>query len=288
MIFKLCILAIISLIPPDHVEGSKILGIFPLPSKSHYGMSQPLLKTLAAKGHEVTVVAPHISKSPTPNLTEIWIDSGGTWMDFTTVEQITELSKIWDNLLLADYIEKTLCRKVLYMPHIQKLIHSREKMVDLLIVEMYFTGCYILIAHKLNVPMIVILPPSLSGGIDDIMGNPFPLSVTPILCQPFTTNMNFIERVVNTLGYLLSIFYQFLIFDQNLEHVSRQFFHMELPAAENLSKPIAIALNNNHFSFINRAASPNAIGSAGIHLTEANPLSEVGKLDVTNLPIFQN
>jgi glucuronosyltransferase len=52
-------------------HGAKILGIFPLPGKSHFTVSSALLKELANKGHQVTVLSPFPEKSPIPNYTDI-------------------------------------------------------------------------------------------------------------------------------------------------------------------------------------------------------------------------
>ena len=52
-------------------HGAKILGIFPLPGKSHFIISSALLKELANRGHQVTVFSPFPEKSPIPNYTNI-------------------------------------------------------------------------------------------------------------------------------------------------------------------------------------------------------------------------
>jgi glucuronosyltransferase len=51
--------------------GAKILGIFPVPGKSHFAVSAVLMKELASRGHQVTVLSPFPEKSPIPNYTDI-------------------------------------------------------------------------------------------------------------------------------------------------------------------------------------------------------------------------
>lgn len=41
------------------VNCYRILGVFPHPAKSHYIVGDALMKGLAAKGHDVTMVSPH-------------------------------------------------------------------------------------------------------------------------------------------------------------------------------------------------------------------------------------
>lgn len=50
------------------VNCAKILGVFPFPSKSHYHMGNFLLKELAKKGHEVTMIASYEDNSLPPNV----------------------------------------------------------------------------------------------------------------------------------------------------------------------------------------------------------------------------
>jgi glucuronosyltransferase len=62
------------------VKGARILGLFPLPSFSHFAVPSALLKELANRGHQVTVYSPFPEKSPISNYTNI--DTGGTRGDF--------------------------------------------------------------------------------------------------------------------------------------------------------------------------------------------------------------
>ncbi|XP_055537421.1 UDP-glycosyltransferase UGT5-like isoform X2 [Wyeomyia smithii] len=59
------------------IETAKILGVFPTASKSHYIVGSALMKALAEKGHEVTVISPFPQSNPLENFrdittTDIW------------------------------------------------------------------------------------------------------------------------------------------------------------------------------------------------------------------------
>ena len=62
---------ILSIFVAQGAHGAKILGVFPLPGKSHFAVSSSLMKELANRGHQVTVVSPFPEKSPVPNYTDI-------------------------------------------------------------------------------------------------------------------------------------------------------------------------------------------------------------------------
>jgi hypothetical protein len=52
-------------------DGANILGIFPMPAKSHVPLHSALMKELARRGHQVTVFSPFPEKYPIQNLTDI-------------------------------------------------------------------------------------------------------------------------------------------------------------------------------------------------------------------------
>jgi len=52
-------------------DGANILGIFPMPAKSHMTVQSALMKELARRGHQVTVFSPFPEKYPIENFTDI-------------------------------------------------------------------------------------------------------------------------------------------------------------------------------------------------------------------------
>ena len=45
-------------------EGARILGVFPIPSKSHALLGQPIFVELAKRGHEVVFISPFPMENP--------------------------------------------------------------------------------------------------------------------------------------------------------------------------------------------------------------------------------
>lgn len=52
-------------------DGANILGIFPMPIKSHMIVHSALMKELSRRGHQVTVFSPFPEKYPIQNFTDI-------------------------------------------------------------------------------------------------------------------------------------------------------------------------------------------------------------------------
>lgn len=56
-----------------HVESAKILGVFPVPSKSHFFVGQAIMKALHEAGHEITLISPFPRSKPIENWRDIEI-----------------------------------------------------------------------------------------------------------------------------------------------------------------------------------------------------------------------
>ena len=59
--------------------GAKILGIFPFQGKSHCILASALLRELANRGHDVTVISHHPQTEKIANYTDVYVKT--TLMD---------------------------------------------------------------------------------------------------------------------------------------------------------------------------------------------------------------
>lgn len=57
------------------VLSANILVVYPMPSRSHQLVYKPLLRELARRGHQLTVLTPFTEEKQLPNITEIKIPS---------------------------------------------------------------------------------------------------------------------------------------------------------------------------------------------------------------------
>lgn len=53
------------------VNSARILGIFHAPAHSHFQLGDRILKELASRGHEVTVISPFPEKTPVKNFKQV-------------------------------------------------------------------------------------------------------------------------------------------------------------------------------------------------------------------------
>ncbi|XP_065218582.1 UDP-glucosyltransferase 2-like [Planococcus citri] len=261
-------------LPP--AESAKILGIFPVLSKSHDSILQLILKGIAHKGHEVTVLRHFKSTDSTPNYREILISDPKKFQSFLegiTVQDSVNFAGVQNYLKVKLAVESKSCDAILRSQYIKQLINSKDdRPIDLIIAEVYATQCFHLLAHKLNVPLVGVLATSSEIGIDYFVGNPFIPSITPLRDSKFATKMNFWQRFENAVQYATSYWNLYFTQNKNMERYAREIFNMQLPSDEELNRRTAMAFYNNHPSFISRPTSPNVINIAGIHIRELKKL----------------
>lgn len=71
----LCVGAILLSLQKNTIEGANVLGIFPFHVKSHSITSTALMRELANRGHNVTVLSMHPQNKNVPNYTDIVLKS---------------------------------------------------------------------------------------------------------------------------------------------------------------------------------------------------------------------
>lgn len=71
MDFKLSLFLFAAFFLHPHAEGARILGLFPVPGKSHMIVFSALTKALAERGHELVVVSTFPIKNPPANYTDV-------------------------------------------------------------------------------------------------------------------------------------------------------------------------------------------------------------------------
>lgn len=73
MISRICVILNLVLWT-SYSEAARILGVWPMPSLSHYSLGHKLLKELSIRGHNVTMISPYNPQENITNFTNIFLD----------------------------------------------------------------------------------------------------------------------------------------------------------------------------------------------------------------------
>lgn len=254
------------------VSSANILGIFLAPSFSHQRSFQPIYRELALRGHNVTVVTPHPLKDKTiPNLIEIDIQN----VSYTALmkHNVTKSSIYEDSSDITPfvYLLIDLMNAQLPSPQFQELLRQDLTKYDLLIGEVMSPAVFP-IMDLCNCPMIGMTSMPLMTIMHTLIGNPAHPIVTPDFNLPFSTNLNFWERLWSV-WYYVKLRFTFEKCQQLMKTEIYKHFGADTRDLTELMMDMDLVLANvNPVLTPPRANIPGVIEFSGIHITPPAPL----------------
>lgn len=201
----------------DLSTASRILFLFPSPSKSHLIVVKGLSTTLAERGHDVTVVSPFPLDKPMKNYRDIKVEVPEDMLKLST-QMVTKpnenLFKTFPRLMRNLF---TMGNDMLTMPEFKKM--TNEERFDLVIIGMFFNNYLLGVGDHFKCPTMLL---SVSGPMTLTnlwVGNP--MSVSSVAHPFFDSDVKvFADRVKNFLMYggdLLMKAYMDYVQKQNYE-----------------------------------------------------------------------
>ncbi|XP_031834401.2 UDP-glycosyltransferase UGT5 [Nomia melanderi] len=254
-------------------KGARILALIPFQAKSHYFVYEPLLKRLAEKGHDVVSVTHFPQKVPLSNFTDVDVSSSLPSLDgtmsldgFTVKPGIEMLPEFFKHCGIM------ICDPLFQNSKLQKIINSKEKF-DVFIVEMFATDCFLGIAHKMQIPIVVsvitcvALPWSYG-----VIGNPETPSYIPNLFSSFTDRMDIFQRVENSWNFLYTKVLHKYFSDQPSYQIAKKYLGEDLPDFDSLRSNISLILTNGHPTVSTpRVQAPAFKELGGMHIPASGP-----------------
>jgi hypothetical protein len=259
----------------DAAHSARILGVFPAPVPSHYILSNTLMKGLAEKGHDVTMVSPFVDKIPPKNgsYTNIVLTGFAEEHERMVKEiNVFEMEKKGILALLpifSSYIE--MCEQTINHTDVQKLIHSGNKF-DVVIVEMFINDAQNVLAPHFNAPLVLFSAVGVNTWINQLVGNPQPLAYIPDVFFGLSGKMSFFQRLLNTVAYVGEQGMNYLYMLPQQEKLVKKYFPNG-PSLYDVMYNASILLLNSHPSIhppVPRV--PNMIDVGGLHMKPPKPL----------------
>lgn len=104
-------------------------------------------------------------------------------------------------------------------PKLQEVLKSDEKF-DLLIIDVFLDDALLAIAHYLKIPAMTFSSAGASRWSDEMVKNPLNPSYNPNMFLDQTDEMNFIQRLMNSLATIVDqISYQYGKFKMHLNEI---------------------------------------------------------------------
>ncbi|ERL84451.1 hypothetical protein D910_01883, partial [Dendroctonus ponderosae] len=249
MIQLLKTILLVHLVALSCVNASRILGVFPIATGSHFVLTSKLMKGLAEAGHDVTVVSPYRLKD---------LPKNGKYRDVMLEGFATDFEKNTQNLLaqpdISPYsmmkqtvdIMLDLANRTLHNPAVRRISDSNETF-DLVIVEYFRDDSLKIFAHRFNCPLVVLCSMGPTPMINPTVGNPQPASYVAhtILAKGFSTS--FTHRAKNLMYYLIDYFISTLHALPKNDEIMRSVYP-DAPSIYDLYSNVSLVLLNSHSS----------------------------------------
>ncbi|XP_058834666.1 UDP-glucosyltransferase 2-like [Topomyia yanbarensis] len=251
-------------------ESSRILCIDPSPGKSHVLVAQALLKGLAERGHEITMVSPFKLSKPVKNFREIVVPVD----DFVSKQMKTYLEKPPN--MLTHFPE--MIRKMMMIANdtvnYPKFLELKKEKFDLVIVGLFIADFVLGYGPHFGAPTVVLWTGGISKFTADLVGNPREIAASPNMIlgkQDFT---KFSSRLKNFLIASAENIMGAYAFYQQKPYYDWNFPSDRYPSYEDVRTNVSLLLLNSHFS--HGGARPylqNAVEVGGLQIkTKPDPL----------------
>ncbi|XP_011178887.3 UDP-glycosyltransferase UGT5 [Zeugodacus cucurbitae] len=252
----------------------KILGLFPHPGVSHFHFFHPIMRGLAEKGHDVTVISHFPDKSPPAHYRDLPLTGLNTLtnsVDLQILKSQTFYSHFIEFFLLHNW-GKDACNLTLRSDALAQVLRQRQHF-DVIIMEQFNSDCMTAVAHQLKAPFIALSSCAMMPWHYYRMGMPIETSTVPAVFMGQSEAMTFSGRLGNWFTFhamrLLYDYYTTPITDAMVRH---KFGH-DLPSVGELSKETSMYFVNQHFSLSGvKPLPPSVIALGGIHIQKAKPL----------------
>ncbi|XP_015599278.1 UDP-glucuronosyltransferase 2C1 [Cephus cinctus] len=249
-------------------HGLKILGVFPLSSKSHWMMYRSIVEELMHKGHEIDVITPFPLRHSAPNYKEIIIEVLDLQMENVTLDIIQHSNPFTDTAFMSIMAGNDLCELLRREPLSSFIKNTPRDKYDIFLTEIFGANCYLGFGAHFDVPLVAVTSSVILPWENDYVANPESTSYVPNYMLPYTDRMNFYERFVNTVMSII-IKYEFAYFTKSQDVVLKEVFGPDSPGVRELESKIDLLLVNSHYSINTlRPLVPAVVEVGGLHVHE--------------------
>ncbi|XP_028153804.1 UDP-glucosyltransferase 2 [Diabrotica virgifera virgifera] len=263
-------------------SGYKILGIFPFAAPSHYFLGNELMKGLARAGHEATILTVFEEKKPpNDNYKQIFMD-GFYDQQMQLFGHLTNMSQtdnrqFFKNPLKAMFgffeILHQITEQTLNHTKTQQLLQAKPK-YDVVIVTQFNFEAVKAIAPYLGAHLVVFNNHGAGSWVNHLVGNPSLPSYAAELILGFTGQMDFKQRVINTMFSIMQYgYFQIFQYPRHSELV-----HKYLSKDIDIYKVVynsSLVLLNSHISLTKSSALvPCMRDIGGFHVQPPKKLPE--------------
>lgn len=257
-----------------------ILGIFPMTGKSHILFFQPILKGLAEKGHNVTVLSHFPLKENLETYKDIVIGDSKFFHDQVSKSPLYNLHEVdktsrktmYTTFLFLASIGEGSC-EILFESESVKNFIKADNQFDVVITEYFNSDCSLAIGKKYDCPIMRLHSGPMMPWSDSRYGNPLNPAYIPNLFLRYSDKMSFLARTENSLLTLVqNVYFNWIVVRTNNDLVGRYFGKKAKTLLSDVTNDSLLLLNSHFTLNLRRPFVPNIIEVGGLHIGKETPL----------------
>uniref|UniRef100_A0A0K8VGV4 UDP-glucuronosyltransferase 2B1 n=1 Tax=Bactrocera latifrons TaxID=174628 RepID=A0A0K8VGV4_BACLA len=267
MHFPSVILMITALLCAANVQAYRYLAIMPTGARSHHIVGSALMKELARRGHQVTVISPFPLKKPMENYVDIEIPTIKAVMENTASALLKTTEKtVVENVRGFYEMGLNMTRIFLEENNVKALLASNQTF-DAIICEIFLSEALYGLSEHYNVPLIGLGTFGAHAWNTDMVGSPSPPSYVANSLLPFNERMTLWQRVGN---FAFGIFERLLLdlyYLPKQAAIYKEYFPNNKRDMYEVRRNAALVLLNQHVSLsFSRPYVHNQIEVGGMHI----------------------
>lgn len=181
------------------IDASRILVLFPTPSKSHVIALQGLSTTLAEKGHDVTVISPFPLGRKVKNYRDIKSPLSKEATSFADDLLKNPKKSLISAMPKMIEMMKNTGTDLMEMSEYKKIL--KEEKFDLVIIGMFMNNYLLGVGDHFKCPTMMMSVAGAMTFTNVLFGNPLEVNAVPHLMTFKSGRMNFWDRVINFVAY---------------------------------------------------------------------------------------
>ncbi|CAG9835829.1 unnamed protein product [Diabrotica balteata] len=251
-----------------------ILGVFAFCQYSHFSLGFQLLKSLADRGHNVTMISCFPQQKPIKNYVDISVKVGNNQDQVLGILARTHQLRTmthWAKLNFVAAFGEVYSSVIFEVKEVQDLLNSDQKF-DVVIQENFLNEAFAIFAYKFNCPSIMFVPTPTTFFSNYIVANPWSPAFIPSSIGEYTAEMDFWQRLRNTYEQVLG---EYFIHHKEIS-IQNQLLKKYIKGAPDLNSILyntSLLFISSHVSFIDPIPlQQNVIPIGGFHVTPPEPL----------------
>ncbi|KNC25155.1 hypothetical protein FF38_08248 [Lucilia cuprina] len=230
-------------------QAARILAVFPSPSKSHLLIHCAIAETLAADGHEVTVIATLPNMYAQAKYHYLQVD-GAMFLTNFAQEMLEKPAHIYGKFNGAVSHLLQVANDTLNHNKMLHFLHNHKAGdFDALILGYCLDDFVLGLGAHFQCPIILSFMIQPIFPIQHMLANPLQASYVPTLYSGLRQPMDFVERIKNFLAHG----YEQMILFQLMKWKMKKYYRYNFPAdryppLEEVYKNVSLVLTNHHFS----------------------------------------